>query len=1148
MQFQNQIELTAADQEYYQNDFPEQYAQQNAINSPYGRPLMMPQIAASTLPMMRNGNNLQDSPGGSIRKSKRPISAVNGKLPEPQTEYLQQMFQPYMNQLNKKFQLSQNDFMNSTYRKKLIPASMMYKKEDLYDQNIYLKLQLNDYKEDNLKLRTRVAQLLAQIGSRDKLFDDLYKSAFITSQGTFAKNNLNKDALLIINLKRQVQDLKDNVFNKDAEIYDLKKEIKSTKIKELEIELKTYMQECLRLRQITEQAIKFSGEIDLKKIQQANIEQSQQFQLQTQNFKQQLNDQAQQYQKLQNTYSQAQLDIQNQQQKIEFYENKLDQLQNTLRETEQDRAEQIDLRDQEIKKHKNQIKKLKKEIEDIKQKLAETEAMIPKRPEKEYIEEIEVKRDKIEQLCEELIMKDNTIAQQAILNKNIQKSLDASNHELNEYKKHLQDTQQELTDLNNENKQLDNELKSLQDKYQSLKNDKDRIQGEYNDYQDSQQAKLKKVQEEIITKIQEINRLKNTIEELENTIKDNNYKLSDNDEQITELLEKINSLTVDNENHKLEIEDLNQKLKKKESIKQQQSSSSMSLNQKKKIQKEDSEEEHYESQNKTILSQSIIDKEKAPLDEEQQEEINQIVEQTELVLKDVAQSLIDKKLSLRQILEEENIYTVRVNKEGEEQVEKEVVLYKHFISKLDSLSSIKLQASERAFIRRIFSSKINDNLIQLDQIAKILSNLGVIDYLPKPKKRLNYDKLNLKSIRILNRLLIYLEEHQQTVDDVFGDKIIQQNVKAKDKTEQVELIKDIDFFDKLYELEIIITNEIKSNLALFLCIDESFKTQIMMKKLRRVMTDFQNSEGLKSIGIDKRKLPESLETQLLRKQNEGQKSTLTVLSPSQSQQSQYAYEPQNLIKAQDYIKLETGIKEEEKKEESLMKAISRQSSKVSEKLPPRQQSAVSYTGYQPYNHDQTQTLVGYEMISTNAVNNMIQNKNEKVKTKQSSNSEDFNQRQSESRQDTGTAQQENNEEEEKSEYTYKEEEVDEYYSESQGPETNRNASVKQSQEIKKADTIKVAEELKEVDRSTKIEKKQTRLATDDIFKLESQYKQHDNPGEGEEFDPFNPFPQKQEDEGEPNQEESYYDEEEAEGADDEEPDFERDDNQREILY
>ena len=49
-----------------------------------------------------------------------------------------------------------NDFMNSTYRKKLIPNQMIYNKEDLYDQNLMLKITLNDFKEDNMVLRTRL--------------------------------------------------------------------------------------------------------------------------------------------------------------------------------------------------------------------------------------------------------------------------------------------------------------------------------------------------------------------------------------------------------------------------------------------------------------------------------------------------------------------------------------------------------------------------------------------------------------------------------------------------------------------------------------------------------------------------------------------------------------------------------------------------------------------------------------------------------------------------------------------------------------------------------------------------------------------------------------------------------------------------------
>lgn len=153
-----------------------------------------------------------------------------------------------------------------------------------------------------------MAQLLTQLKGRDKLFDDLYKSAFITSNGQAAKNNLNKDVLLIINLKKQVQDLKDQAIDKDNEIVELKKDIKSTKIKELESELKTYMQECLRLRSVTEHAIKMSGEIDLHRMHQINLEQTQQFQNQQENFNAKLTELEHKNQLLQNSLQQAKLD------------------------------------------------------------------------------------------------------------------------------------------------------------------------------------------------------------------------------------------------------------------------------------------------------------------------------------------------------------------------------------------------------------------------------------------------------------------------------------------------------------------------------------------------------------------------------------------------------------------------------------------------------------------------------------------------------------------------------------------------------------------------------------------------------------------------------------------------------------------------
>jgi len=159
------------------------------------------------------------------------------------------------------------DLLNTNYRKRLIPSNYGGKvKEELYDQNIALKLNINDYKDDNMRLRTRMKQLVSQLRGRDKLIDELYKSAYITLNGNQAGMNLNKDALLMINLKREVHDLKDQLYLKDDEVLGLRMSMKLTKLKELETELRLYVAECLRLRKITQQAVALSGEIDLSRM------------------------------------------------------------------------------------------------------------------------------------------------------------------------------------------------------------------------------------------------------------------------------------------------------------------------------------------------------------------------------------------------------------------------------------------------------------------------------------------------------------------------------------------------------------------------------------------------------------------------------------------------------------------------------------------------------------------------------------------------------------------------------------------------------------------------------------------------------------------------------------------------------------------
>lgn len=78
--------------------------------------------------------------------------------------------------------------------------------------------------------------------------------------GSSTKNVLGQklklESHLATNLKRKIKELQSNVATKTGEVESLKRHIKSTKIAEIEIEMKLYIDECARLRQQLEEVIR----------------------------------------------------------------------------------------------------------------------------------------------------------------------------------------------------------------------------------------------------------------------------------------------------------------------------------------------------------------------------------------------------------------------------------------------------------------------------------------------------------------------------------------------------------------------------------------------------------------------------------------------------------------------------------------------------------------------------------------------------------------------------------------------------------------------------------------------------------------------------------------------------------------------------
>ena len=90
--------------------------------------------------------------------------------------------------------------------------------------------------------------------------------------GLAAGQKLKLESHLSLNLKRKIRDMQTEITSKQDEVDALKRNIKNTKIAEIEVEMKMYMDECTRLRHQLEEVIKskdtFADPEELKVIEE----------------------------------------------------------------------------------------------------------------------------------------------------------------------------------------------------------------------------------------------------------------------------------------------------------------------------------------------------------------------------------------------------------------------------------------------------------------------------------------------------------------------------------------------------------------------------------------------------------------------------------------------------------------------------------------------------------------------------------------------------------------------------------------------------------------------------------------------------------------------------------------------------------------
>ncbi|OMJ91296.1 hypothetical protein SteCoe_6188 [Stentor coeruleus] len=127
------------------------------------------------------------------------------------------------------------------------PTNIQIDKERLYDENMALKIENNTFRAENIKIKTRLSQI-------EK--DNTKKNELIKELSNKEKSPTHINIRIVGSLKQTIKDLKSELKKKDEEIQKFRKSMKITKIGELEVEIKTYVDECVRLRQGMEDLIR----------------------------------------------------------------------------------------------------------------------------------------------------------------------------------------------------------------------------------------------------------------------------------------------------------------------------------------------------------------------------------------------------------------------------------------------------------------------------------------------------------------------------------------------------------------------------------------------------------------------------------------------------------------------------------------------------------------------------------------------------------------------------------------------------------------------------------------------------------------------------------------------------------------------------
>lgn len=125
------------------------------------------------------------------------------------------------------------------------PKNFLKDKEGLYDDAIKLKKANNQLNSENMKYKTQIKKLEAELVNQQREMDEYIMSQ---NQGRveFGLNNSymkSGSSHITQSLKNQIKDLRSEMKKNNEETAKIKRSLKATNIQELEVEMKLYVDE-----------------------------------------------------------------------------------------------------------------------------------------------------------------------------------------------------------------------------------------------------------------------------------------------------------------------------------------------------------------------------------------------------------------------------------------------------------------------------------------------------------------------------------------------------------------------------------------------------------------------------------------------------------------------------------------------------------------------------------------------------------------------------------------------------------------------------------------------------------------------------------------------------------------------------------------